>query len=94
VAHRSVPTRVVIDNAVSGTHISRDLWGIFFEDINYAADGGLCGELVRNRSFDYSDRDQPDWHVLTGWLAPSQADGTRPAPVRIGRPSTPAISGR
>lgn len=81
--HRSDPTRLVVDNAAPGTRISRDLWGIFFEDINYAADGGLYGELVRNRSFDYSDRDRPDWHALTGWLAPTQTDSTRPAPVRI-----------
>jgi hypothetical protein len=29
--------------------ISPDLFGIFFEDINYAADGGLYGELIRRR---------------------------------------------
>lgn len=82
-AHRSVPTRVVIDNAAPGTRISRDLWGIFFEDINHAADGGLYGELVQNRSFDYGERDQPGWHSLTGWLTPARADDARPAPVRI-----------
>ena len=27
-----------------------DLYGVFFEDINHAADGGLYAELVRNRS--------------------------------------------
>lgn len=36
------------------------LWGIFFEDINLSADGGIYPELVRNRSFE--DADQPaDW---------------------------------
>ena len=33
--------------------MSRDLIGVFFEDINYAADGGLYAELVQNRSFEY-----------------------------------------
>ena len=33
--------------------ISDDLYGIFFEDINFAADGGLYAELVQNRSFEY-----------------------------------------
>lgn len=33
--------------------ISPDLYGIFFEDINFAADGGLYAELVQNRSFEY-----------------------------------------
>jgi alpha-L-arabinofuranosidase len=61
------PTRIVVDDAAPGRPISRDLWGIFFEDINYSADGGLYGELLQNRSFDYSARDQPGWHALTGW---------------------------
>lgn len=38
--------------------ISPDLYGIFFEDINYGADGGLYGELVANNSFEYFDRDE------------------------------------
>jgi alpha-N-arabinofuranosidase len=36
------------------------MWGIFFEDINFAADGGIYAELVKNRSFEFT---QP----LTGW---------------------------
>lgn len=39
-----------------GHRISPTLWGIFFEDINLSADGGLYPELVRNRSFEDSDR--------------------------------------
>ena len=34
--------------------ISPELIGIFFEDINYGADGGLYAELVQNRDFEYS----------------------------------------
>jgi alpha-N-arabinofuranosidase len=30
------------------------MWGVFFEDINFAADGGLYAELVKNRSFEFS----------------------------------------
>ncbi len=47
--------------------ISPDLFGIFFEDINYAADGGLYGELVQNRSFEYAPSDHEGWHPLSGW---------------------------
>lgn len=47
--------------------ISPDLFGIFFEDINYAADGGLYAELIQNRSFEYSSADHPDWNFLTAW---------------------------
>ena len=38
-----------------GAAIPYTLYGIFFEDINYAADGGLYGELVKNRSFEFPD---------------------------------------
>ena len=41
-----------IDAADEVHEISELLYGIFFEDINFAADGGLYGELVINRSFD------------------------------------------
>ncbi len=47
--------------------ISPDLFGIFFEDLNYAADGGLYAELIQNRSFEYSAADLPDWNFFTGW---------------------------
>ena len=41
-----------------GIKVSPTLWGIFFEDINLSADGGLYAELVRNRSFE--DSAQPE----------------------------------
>ncbi|MBI1276934.1 MAG: alpha-N-arabinofuranosidase [Anaerolineaceae bacterium] len=47
--------------------ISSDLFGIFFEDINYSADGGLYAELIQNRSFEYTSADNPDWNFFTGW---------------------------
>lgn len=47
--------------------ISPDLFGIFFEDLNYAADGGLYAELIQNRSFEYSSADHPDWNFFTAW---------------------------
>lgn len=50
-----------------GKAISPDLIGVFFEDINYAADGGLYAELVQNRSFEYSTTEQTSWTPLTAW---------------------------
>ena len=51
--------------------ISDMLIGIFFEDINYAADGGLYAELVQNRGFEYklSDRKGSDstWNAKKAW---------------------------
>ena len=46
-----------------GAPIQKTMYGIFFEDINYAADGGLYGELLKNRSFEFT----PD--PLMGWDA-------------------------
>ncbi|NLO69697.1 MAG: alpha-L-arabinofuranosidase [Porphyromonadaceae bacterium] len=51
--------------------ISDMLIGIFYEDINYAADGGLYAELIQNRSFEYkpSDRNNHDqsWNHSHSW---------------------------
>lgn len=44
-----------------------DLFGIFFEDLNHAADGGLYGELVHNRSFEFDPIDNPNYHSLYAW---------------------------
>lgn len=47
--------------------ISPDLMGIFFEDISYAADGGLYAELVQNRDFEYTADDHGGWNAKTAW---------------------------
>jgi alpha-N-arabinofuranosidase len=52
--------QIDVDLAHPGAAISPQMFGIFFEDINFAADGGLYPELVKNRSFEFT---QP----LTGW---------------------------
>jgi len=57
-----------------GHTIAPTLWGIFFEDINLSADGGLYPELVRNRSFEDSDKPS-DWKI-TG--AGSTIDESKP----------------
>ena len=44
---------MVIDVKNQGAEIQPTMWGLFFEDINYAADGGLYGELIKNRSFEF-----------------------------------------
>jgi len=45
----------------AGASISDTMYGIFFEDINFAADGGLYAELVKNRSFEFPNAFQ-GWH--------------------------------
>src|ERR1700744_4399637 len=51
-----------------GPAIQPTMWGIFFEDINMAADGGLYAELVKNRSFEFNS-------PLMGWAEHTTAPG-------------------
>lgn len=51
----------------SAYRISDKLWGVFFEDLNYAADGGLASNLVQNGAFEYSHADNPKWSAFTAW---------------------------
>ncbi len=46
--------KIITVNANKTTaNIAPTMWGIFFEDINFAADGGLYAELIKNRSFEF-----------------------------------------
>ena len=47
-------------DAKPGAVIQPTMYGIFFEDINFGADGGLYAEMVENRSFEFPQR-------LMGW---------------------------
>lgn len=49
-----------LDGSPTNIKIQPTMYGIFFEDINFAADGGIYAELIKNRSFEF---DEP----LTGW---------------------------
>ena len=51
---------MTIETKKAGADIAKTMYGVFFEDINYAADGGLYGELVKNRSFEFPQS-------LMGW---------------------------
>ena len=63
--------------------ISDHLIGIFFEDINYGADGGLYAELVQNRDFEYTptDNSRKEWNSGYAW---SVVSGKDIDPVTIG----------
>lgn len=64
-------TTIKIKADQSGVKINPYIWGIFFEDINFGADGGLYAELIKNRGFEFPD-------ALMGWqkISPSKARGT------------------
>ena len=54
-ARAQSPVTVTVDADKPGARINPAMWGIFFEDINLGADGGLYAELVKNRSFEFPD---------------------------------------
>lgn len=66
------PIRIDIDNESVKTQ--GDLFGIFFEDLNHAADGGLYAELVRNRSFEFDPIDNDSYTGLTAWRKIQRSD--------------------
>lgn len=56
--------RIAVDRP--GIHISPKLWGIFFEEINYAGQGGLYAEMVKNGTFKWvANQNYPvGWHLM------------------------------
>ena len=48
--------------------VSPSMWGVFFEDINFGADGGVYAELVKNRSFEF-------FKPLMGWTVKQKSEG-------------------
>lgn len=69
--------------------ISPDLFGAFFEDLNFAADGGLYAELVQNRSFEYSAADNKEWNSLTSWQLIERDGGKGAVTVESEKPVHP-----
>ena len=61
---------IEISDDKPGAKINPAMWGVFFEDINFGADGGLYAELVKNRGFEFPD-------AMMGWfkLSPSKSHG-------------------
>ena len=67
---------LTVDTGTTLCEMSDTLYGLFFEDINHAADGGLYAELLQNRSFETEDLLNPSLHQhLTGWQFNTNAEG-------------------
>ncbi|MCX3289379.1 carbohydrate binding domain-containing protein [Streptomyces sp. NEAU-H22] len=65
---------ITVDPSAQGAAIDDTMYGVFFEDINRAADGGLYAELVQNRSFEYSTADNGSYTPLTSWAVGGTAE--------------------
>jgi alpha-L-arabinofuranosidase len=73
---------VTVDVSKPGAPVSPMLWGIFFEDINCSADGGIYPELVRNRSFE--DAEKP-----VHWQLFDSSDAKSELAIESGTPLNP-----
>ncbi len=80
--HAAPAAKITVAVDQPGHAISPTLWGVFFEDINLSADGGIYPELVRNRSFE--DAESPE-----NWKFTSAADGHSTAAIDASHPLNP-----
>jgi alpha-L-arabinofuranosidase len=72
-AQAAEPIHVTVHADRPGPKVSPTLYGIFFEEINHAGDGGLYAEMIRNRSFE--DSRKPDcWSLVTSGTAKGEVD--------------------
>jgi len=62
IALQAQTNKIVIQADKPGAPVRSTMYGLFFEDINFAADGGLYAEMVKNRSFEFPQH-------LMGWKA-------------------------
>lgn len=62
------PVAMVVNVNEVKASVQPTMWGVFFEDINFGADGGLYAELVKNRSFEF-------FKPTMGWTIKRQAEG-------------------
>jgi alpha-L-arabinofuranosidase len=82
---------ISVQAGAPGPSISSNLFGIFFEEINFGGEGGLYAEMVRNRSFDNSS--SPDfWTLVTQGTAAGQMNVDSSVPLNTNRPNALALT--
>ena len=74
----TVEIQIKADQVAS--HVSPMLYGLMTEEINYSYDGGLYGELVRNRNFKEDAKDPVHWQLVQehGGVGSSSLDASQP----------------
>ena len=82
-AQTTAPTAITVQVNKPGAPVPKNMYGLFFEDINFAADGGLYPELVKNKSFETDDH-------LIGWKAINGAAAFESYLVSADRPISSA----
>ncbi|WP_036876532.1 alpha-L-arabinofuranosidase C-terminal domain-containing protein [Xylanibacter oryzae] len=82
---KSVKATLTIDQTKQ-KKISEHLIGVFFEDLSYAADGGLYAEMIQNRDFEYTPNDHRGWSATTAWHCSSPIDIEENEPLSKNNP--------
>jgi hypothetical protein len=82
IATVSAAAKVVVDVNRPAHAVPATLWGVFFEDINLSADGGVYPEQVRNRSFEDADK-------LENWTFANVGAGKSESAIDTSRPLNP-----
>ena len=86
----AAPVSVELGQVGDGKKVPESLWGIFFEDINWAADGGLNPELLANGGFDWLQADHEKWNVVEdGWEPEYRNGGMARLSFQYGNPVHP-----
>ena len=81
---------VMLGDAKNGHDVPKTLWGIFFEDINWAADGGINPEMLANGGFDWAPRDHANWNCREdGWEPDFRDGGAARISIKMGAPVHP-----
>ena len=82
---------MIVDAGKKGIPVQETMYGLFFEDINFAADGGLYAEKVKNRSFEFDDPFM-GWNIFGNVTICDDGPFERnPHYVRMGYPGHPAF---
>ena len=82
---------LVINAGSKGIPIQKTMFGLFYEDINFAADGGLYAEMIKNRSFEFDDP-FAGWDIIGNVKLMSDGPfGNNPHYVRLGYPGHPSM---
>jgi alpha-L-arabinofuranosidase len=75
----AAPAKLRIRTDQPGHAVPRTLWGVFFEEINRAGDGGLYAEMVQNRSFEDAENEPVAWTInQSGDGAKAEIDRSTP----------------
>ena len=69
---------VLVDGTRPGVDVAPTMYGLFFEDINHSADGGLYAELCRNRGFEDCRPSEGAVCNKDGWWISGAGHGMKP----------------